>query len=50
LTLRAAVGLQICELCVCDVDETGTVSAPDAQRLLNAAVGIPVDLTCPFCQ
>ena len=50
LTLRAAVGLEICELCVCDVDETGTVSAPDAQRLLNAAVGIPVDLTCPFCQ
>ena len=48
--LNAAVGLQTCALCVCDVDNSSTMSATDALRLLNFAVSIPgVTLNCPAC-
>jgi hypothetical protein len=46
--LNAAVGLQTCSLCTCDVDSSSSVSASDALRLLNFSVGIPgVTLDCP---
>jgi len=48
--LNAAVGLQTCQPCVCDVDNTGGTSASDALRLLNFSVGIPnITLNCPAC-
>lgn len=48
--LNAAVGLQTCQICVCDVDNSAALSASDALRLLNFAVGIPnVTLNCPGC-
>jgi hypothetical protein len=47
--LNAAVGLQTCAPCICDVDDSGSVAASDALLLLNAAVGVPVELTCPPC-
>ena len=48
--LLAAVGLDSCELCVCDVDQSGGVAATDALRTLQAAVGLPgVTLDCPSC-
>jgi hypothetical protein len=48
--LLTAVGLDTCELCVCDLDQSGTVSATDALVTLQAAVGIPdVTLECPAC-
>lgn len=48
--LNAAVGLQTCQLCVCDVDNSSSLAATDALRLLNFAVGIPnVTLNCPAC-
>jgi predicted outer membrane repeat protein len=47
--LSAAVGSVACELCVCDVDGSGTVSASDALATLLAAVGLPVVLNCPPC-
>jgi hypothetical protein len=47
--LRAAVGLSVCELCICDADGSGTVAATDALRVLRAAGGQPVTLDCPAC-
>lgn len=47
--LNAAVGLQSCEPCICDVTGEGSVTASDALRLLSAAVGIDVTLDCPPC-
>ena len=50
IELRVAVGIETCALCVCNVDSIGTfVSASDALRVLNAAVGLPIVLTCPPC-
>ena len=48
-TLQAAVGGQVCELCVCDADGSGTVTAADGLRVLMAAVGQPLELLCPAC-
>lgn len=45
--LRAAVGLFECELCLCDVNGSGTVDANDALRALRYAVELPVSLECP---
>lgn len=47
--LGAAVGIQTCELCVCDADGSGGVAATDALVTLRAAVGQPVALQCPPC-
>jgi Tol biopolymer transport system component len=47
--LRAGIGLATCELCVCDVDDSGTISATDALVTLKAAVGQDVELACPAC-
>jgi hypothetical protein len=47
--LRAAVGLETCQLCVCDVDDNAATSATDALAALRASVGLPVSLTCPTC-
>jgi len=46
-TLRVAVGQTSCDRRVCDVDDSGTVSASDALRILRVAVGQPVELGCP---
>ena len=48
-TLRAAVGLDTCELCVCDVDGNGSVAATDALATLRLAVGQPIVPACPAC-
>jgi hypothetical protein len=47
--LNAAVGLGTCQLCVCDVDQSGGVVATDALLVLNAAVGLPVPISCAAC-
>jgi len=47
--LRVAVALDSCELCVCDVDGSGSVAATDALATLRLAVGQPIDLECPAC-
>jgi hypothetical protein len=49
IALNAAVGLAVCESCLCDVNASGGITASDAQTLLAAAVGLPADLTCPAC-
>jgi cysteine-rich repeat protein len=49
--LGAAVGTNFCDLCVCDVDDSGAVTASDASKLLSYGVGIPgVSLQCPSCE
>ncbi len=47
--LQAAVGVIVCPVCICDVDDSGATTATDALRLLQAAVGQPVDLSCSAC-
>jgi len=49
IALNAAVGLAVCETCLCDVNASGGITASDAQSLLAAAVGLPADLVCPAC-
>ena len=46
-TLRSAVGSAVCDRRLCDVDNNGFISAGDALRILRAAVGQSVTLTCP---
>ena len=48
-TLRTAVELAHCDLCLCDTDGSADVTASDALRLLNSAVQVPVILLCPSC-
>jgi hypothetical protein len=48
-TLRAGVGSEACELCVCDVDDSGEVNSSDALGILKFGVGQPVVLNCPTC-
>jgi hypothetical protein len=40
MTLRAAVGSDDCSLEVCDVDDSGQITAADALKVLRAAVGV----------
>jgi hypothetical protein len=47
--LRVAVAIASCELCVCDVNNSGSVTASDALAVLNKAVGSGPTLTCPPC-
>jgi hypothetical protein len=47
--LQAAVGLMSCELCICDVNGSNTVSASDALVTLQYSVGQSVPLVCPPC-
>jgi hypothetical protein len=36
-------------VCACDVDSSGAITATDALRVLQAAVGLAVTLECPPC-
>ncbi|RMD82707.1 MAG: hypothetical protein D6815_08545 [Candidatus Dadabacteria bacterium] len=47
--LRAAVGLVPCDLCICDVDESGAVAATDALELLRVSVGLGPTPHCKAC-
>lgn len=50
--LRSAVSLATCDPCICNVDSSAgavPVTASDALRTLQAAVGVPVVLSCPVC-
>lgn len=47
--LKAAIGAVECDLCACDVNDSGSLTAGDALAILQAAVGGDVDLVCPAC-
>ncbi len=44
--LRGSVALSVCRTTLCDASGDGMVTAPDALRVLQAAVGIPRNLLC----
>ncbi|HYC00794.1 MAG TPA: hypothetical protein VEC57_16795 [Candidatus Limnocylindrales bacterium] len=46
-TLRAAVGLAVCDPRLCNVDNNGSINATDSLRVLRKAVGQPGELICP---
>jgi hypothetical protein len=45
-TLRAAVALISCPLCECDVNAGGSITSSDALAILQASVGLSVQLRC----
>jgi hypothetical protein len=45
--LRTAVGLQTCDLCLCDAVGNGQITAGDALAILRHALALPVVLSCP---
>jgi hypothetical protein len=47
--LQAAVGLEECCLCPCDVDSNDRIVASDALRCLQNAVRLPAALNCAEC-
>jgi hypothetical protein len=47
--LGAAVGIQTCDLCVCDVTDDGATTATDALTVLASVVGQMVSINCPSC-
>ena len=47
--LRAAIGLDTCDPCVCDVDSSGRVDARDARRVLLRTMDLGDPLVCPAC-
>jgi hypothetical protein len=47
--LRAAIGLDACAACRCDVDSDGSVDARDARRALLASLNLGDGLICPGC-
>ncbi len=48
--LQVTVGIGTCLPCVCDVDDSGGVSATDALIMLQSAVDPSVELQCPPCE
>jgi hypothetical protein len=44
--LRASISAATCDLRVCDVNNSGTITATDALLILQAAVALPVTLEC----
>jgi len=48
VAIRAAVGIDSCEPCLCDVDGSGSVAVTDALRILSYCIGVPLALDqCP---
>ena len=45
--LRAALSLETCAPCVCDVVNAGAITATDTLAVLQVAVGLDVRLDCP---
>ncbi len=50
--LQAAVGAASCDVCLCDVLQSGgaAITASDAAAALRFSVGVPITLNCPPCQ
>jgi len=46
-TLRAAVELEECSLCICDVNGNGTITATDTLMMLRQIVGLSEIFVCP---
>jgi hypothetical protein len=46
--LQAALELRDCQICLCDVNSTETVTASDALLILKDCAGVAVDLQCTF--
>ncbi len=46
--LQAALDLRSCELCTCDVDSSGEVTATDSLKILRTCAGLPESLECTY--
>jgi hypothetical protein len=48
-SLLVAIGLESCELCICDANGDGAITSSDALAILRAAVGTGPQMLCPPC-
>ena len=48
-SLLVAIGLESCDLCICDANGSGAVSSSDALAILATAVGAGPQMLCPPC-
>jgi len=46
--LHTAVGFESCDLTVCDINDSATITVVDALGILTKAVDLPVTLDCPL--
>ncbi len=49
LALQAAVGIAHCSMCRCDTDDSGSIGASDAYRILRRAIDDGFALSCAAC-
>ncbi|MFN2427627.1 MAG: hypothetical protein ABR587_14395 [Candidatus Binatia bacterium] len=47
--LRAAVGSETCNKCICDVNSNDDISVSDALAILRTSVGLNVEMNCTAC-
>jgi len=47
--LSAAVELEYCSMCECDLDDSGAIEMSDALAALHLALGLPAGRVCPAC-
>jgi hypothetical protein len=47
--LIAAIGIESCDLCFCDTNDSGGVTSTDALAILSTAVGTGPEMNCPPC-
>ena len=48
VSLRAAVGLQECSMCKCDVNGDHTITSSDTLRVMHYVIGCEADMECPM--
>jgi hypothetical protein len=48
--LFASLELQTCELCICDINGSGSITATDALLALASAIGQSITFNCPACE
>jgi len=48
-SLLTAVGIESCDLCLCDANGSGSITSVDALSILNTAVGAGPTMLCPPC-
>lgn len=49
-SLAVSIGIESCDACVCDVNNTGSVNVTDALSILKTAVGAGPPMSCPPCE
>jgi hypothetical protein len=49
-SLAVSVGIETCDPCICDVNNSGSINVTDALTILRTAVGSGPTMSCPACE